>query len=77
VDTHHPNTLLWLIESVFPCMRKLEKEGTIADLVWFVEHYLFQVPDSAQVQAELDDPVHGAQVAAELGLLGPSGPATI
>jgi len=39
--TRHPHTLLWIIASVFPAMRRLEREGVIADLRYFVDRYLF------------------------------------
>jgi len=41
IATRAPNTLLWLLEQVFPAMRRLAREGTIVDLRSFVEQYLF------------------------------------
>lgn len=40
--TRHPNQLLWLIEQVFPAMRRMVKEGIIEDLDALLDEHLFQ-----------------------------------
>lgn len=39
--TRHPNQILWLMNQVFPAMRRMEKEGVIEDLRAFLEEHLF------------------------------------
>jgi hypothetical protein len=40
--TRHPNQILWLINQVFPAMRRMEKEGVIGDLRAFLEEHLYK-----------------------------------
>jgi len=49
VSTRAPNTVQWVLSTVFPCLRSLEKKGVIPDLRAFVEVGLFLSDDADDV----------------------------
>lgn len=46
VDPRDSNLARWLLTQVFPAMKRAEREGTIPDLLAFVQTYLFDDDDS-------------------------------